>query len=1212
MPNSFYNHTTYPTPNSPGSSAQMRAELQLITEAFDKLPTLSGAANQLVVVNGAANALTTTTALSGLTITGSTINSSTIGASVPAGGWFTTLSATGAVSLGSSVVIAGGTINGTQIGNTTPSSGAFTTLAASSGITGNLTGNVTGNLTGNVTGNLTGNVTGNVTASSGTSTFTNVTINGTLNMDAGTTGTIENLSTPVNSGDAAPKGYVDTQVATRLALAGGTMSGAIVMGTNRITGMGDPVDAQDAATKIYVDNAVQGLDAKASCRVATTANITLSGAQTIDGVSVVAGNRVLVKNQSAAAENGIYVAASGAWSRAPDANTWDELVHAFVFVEQGTDGANNGYVCTVAAGGTLGTTAVTWVQFSGAGQIIAGTGLTKTGNTLNVNTASSARIVAGADEIDLATTGVVASTYKSVTVDQWGRVTAGTNPTTLSGYGITDAYTSTQTDTLLSGKLSLTGGTMSGAIAMGTNKITGLGDPTNAQDAATKNYTDSILGSATSAATSAAAALQSEINAAASESNAQTYAGNALTSANNAAASYDAFDDRYLGSKTADPTLDNDGNPLLEGALYWNTGAKIMKVYDGANWTASYLPATGYVQKTGDTMTGTLTAPGFIGPLTGNASTATALQTARTINGVSFDGTANITVADATKLPLTGGTVTGDTSFNGVSIGLGGGAITSNTRAGNLALSSNTSGTQNAAFGRQAMRLNTTGGNNTALGNEALYTNTTGGSSTAVGYAALYNSNAIGNTAVGQQAGVALTSGANNTVVGNTALYSNSTGDNNTVVGSNALFNATGTQNLALGYFSGSQITTGSKNAIVGSFNGNSGGLDIRTANNHVVLSDGDGNIRLAFDNGGAMGLAGANYGTAGQVPVSQGAGLAPVWGSVGSEIVRVARTSNTALTSANNGNLIDITSGTFTQTFNACSSLGSGWFCYIRNSGTGDVTLDPNASETIDGLTSFVMYPGEVRLVQCDGTALRTVVLNAFYRTFTASGTFTKPPGYTSFEGLLWGAGGSGARNDNGQSCGGGGGGGCTPFFVPNDRLASTETVTIGAGGASRTTSGSGAAGGNSQFSSFCFAYGGGGGVNAGDPGKGGNSTTLSVSRSSSWNQNFSNELASWTITTTSEAPGASIWAGGTGSANDTAPGALSIYGGGGGSGGRTQNTAGGVSTYGGAGGGGGYLQDAVDGTAPGGGGGGCRGSGGSTRTGAGARGELRIWGII
>jgi len=499
------------------------------------------------------------------------------------------------------------------VGLTVPAGKAFTAQGnASVGGTFAVTGAVTFSSTLALTGALTatGGVLGNITAASGTSTFNNVTINGDLDMNAGSAGTITNLPNPTNSGDAANKAYVDAQDALRLALTGGTLTGALAMSTNKITGLGTPTADGDAATKSYVDNVAQGIDAKASCLVATTANISLSNTQTIDGVSVTAGQRVLVKNQSDATQNGIYVCSASTWTRSTDADTWNELVAAFTFIEQGTTNGNNGFICTVSAGGTLGVTAVTWAQFSGAGQITAGTGMSKTGNTLNVNTASSSRIVVGADEIDLATTGVTASTYKSVTVDQWGRITAGTNPTTLSGFGISDAYTQSQTDTFLNGKLNLAGGTMSGAIAMGTNKITGMGDPTNAQDAATKNYIDTIFGSTTSAAASAAAAATSASNAAASASAASSSASSAASSAADAAASYDSFDDRYLGSKSADPTVDNDGNPLLTGALYWNSTVNEMRVYNGSAWVAAYLPAAGYLALSGGTMTGAIT---FVG-----------------------------------------------------------------------------------------------------------------------------------------------------------------------------------------------------------------------------------------------------------------------------------------------------------------------------------------------------------------------------------------------------------------------------------------------------------------------------------------------------------------------------------------------------------------------------------------------------------------------
>ena len=119
---------------------------------------------------------------------------------------------------------------------------------------------------------------------------------------------------------------------------------------------------------------------------ATTANVTLSGTQTIDGISLVAGNRILVKNQSTANENGIYVVSGSSWTRSTDANTSAEVTPGmFVFVEQGTTNADSGWVLTTDATITLGTTNLTFSQFSGAGQITAGDALTKSGNTLNVN-----------------------------------------------------------------------------------------------------------------------------------------------------------------------------------------------------------------------------------------------------------------------------------------------------------------------------------------------------------------------------------------------------------------------------------------------------------------------------------------------------------------------------------------------------------------------------------------------------------------------------------------------------------------------------------------------------------------------------------------------------------------------------------------------------------------------------------------------------------
>lgn len=151
------------------------------------------------------------------------------------------------------------------------------------------------------------------------------------------------------------------------------MTGDLNMGGHKVTLMGDPTGAQDAATKFYVDSVAQGLTVKAACRAATTANTALAGLLTIDGVTLVAADRVLVKNQTLPENNGIYVAAAGAWSRALDMDSWTEVPSAFTFITQGTANAETGWVCTSDAGLVLGTDAINWSQFSGGAAVFAAT-----------------------------------------------------------------------------------------------------------------------------------------------------------------------------------------------------------------------------------------------------------------------------------------------------------------------------------------------------------------------------------------------------------------------------------------------------------------------------------------------------------------------------------------------------------------------------------------------------------------------------------------------------------------------------------------------------------------------------------------------------------------------------------------------------------------------------------------------------------------------
>lgn len=258
--------------------------------------------------------------------------------------------------------------------------------------------------------------------------------------------------------DPTTQSYVDSGLSAKVNKSGDVLTGYLTLHA-------DPQQAMHAVTKQYVDAVAQGLSVKPAVRVATTGNIaanynngtqgvnatltgTTNGALVVDGVTPVVGDRVLVKNQTLKLQNGDYVVQQVGNASTPfvlkrvvTVDESHEVPGSYFYVFDGATlkGTGWSFIVDNPVSFAIGTDDINVFQFSGQGNLIAGEGLTIDGNTIRVNTANTNRIVVNQDNIDLAATGATPGEYTKVTIDGYGRVLSAASPTTLAGYGISDA-----------------------------------------------------------------------------------------------------------------------------------------------------------------------------------------------------------------------------------------------------------------------------------------------------------------------------------------------------------------------------------------------------------------------------------------------------------------------------------------------------------------------------------------------------------------------------------------------------------------------------------------------------------------------------------------------------------------------------------------------------------------------------------------------------
>ena len=674
----------------------------------------------------------TGTATLGNVATGGTISATgniTTAATLNAGNLATTgtISATGTATVGN--VATGGTISAasTITGGNVQTGG---TISATSTITSDDT--ITG-------GNI---ATGGTISSTGTATLGNVATGGTISSTG--TATLGNVA---SSGFISTTGNVSAGNVNTSDIVGATVTvtsaGAISLAgteinanSTKILNLADPVNGADAANKQYVDSVAEGLNVKAAVIAATTANITLSGAQTIDGISIVAGNRVLVKDQTAPAENGIYVAAAGAWARSSDMDVWAEFPGAFTFVTTGTDYADTGWVCTSDAGGTLGTTAVTWSQFSGAGQYTAGAGLDLTGTVFSVNVDETTTTITGDAVVVKASAQFVTPDIGAATGTSLSATGTVTADNTITGGNIATAGTVSSTGTATVGNVA-TGGTISSTgtatagnlVTGGTLSVTGTATVGNVDTAGTISATSSITGG--SVATGGTVSATSTITG-----------GNLATGGTISSTGTATLGNVDAGSGFISTTGNITGGNIETSGAFSAASISVTGNVDSGNLrTAGVVSATGTITggnvATGGTVsaTGTITSSDTItgGNLaTGGTVSATGtITSADTITGgnIATGGTVSATGTGTFGNVATGGTVSSTGTITGGNVATGGTvSATGSITGGSIATGTTVSAAGTITGGNVA-----TGGTISSTGTATVGNVDTGGAISATG-----------------------------------------------------------------------------------------------------------------------------------------------------------------------------------------------------------------------------------------------------------------------------------------------------------------------------------------------------------------------------------------------------------------------------------------------------------------------------------------------